>query len=544
MPGLSFLSVYKSSIIETEPHMDLKQIRKQIFNITDFSPELQAYGNQIDELINEAYLKLWTSKRWNFAQKLSWLEAYPDITKEREKPGALVPITAAYNDGQRLITFSSDVYTLFNKKDIYEGNLIQLGSSTGAREYTILQVLSTTQITTSEPIRLLDGVASVAADGDWRVKARFYTLPEDCIEILNLQHRDVPIGSGGTGQILPPYGKTVALLPRMEETFGLREDYTQTYAECYVPVPPKVVPAAEKLGIAFAVQEDEDLGNIPENKYFEICWSFMSPEKQVGPLSQSVIVKSPDNPQGTSTYNMTVSFLTWDDKPMASKNTSYTSGPGTARPLESLRKVLWYNQNFNPATGERLGLPKWRQIVVGRLPTPSVDITSQDDPITALDTEASTIIKNITSFDPGTKQYREWEGQHLRIRPYPRIDAFDLEYDEISTAAGTPLRLRDFFRRLELRYYYKPNYLAAETDTPEIPYDMHQVIVYTVLEDVFNKSGNVQLANVYKNKGDMAIKGMERRYVDHTDINVIKGQFGTFRYGPVFDQNSLRNKSL
>ena len=520
--------------------MDLKQIRKQIFNITDFSPELQAYANQMDELINEAYLKLWTSKRWNFAQKLSWLEAYPDINSAREKPGALVPITAAYNDGQRLVTFSSDVFTLVNKKDIYEGNIIQLQG----REYTILQILSSTQLTTSEPIRLTGGVASIAEDTDWLVKARFYTLPEDCIEILNLQHRDVPMGSGGNGTILPPYGKTVALLPRMEESYGLREDYTQTYAECYVPVPPKVVPPGEKLGIVFAPQENEDLGNIPENKYFEICWSFMSPDKQVGPLSQSIIVKSPDDPQGTSTYNMTVSFLSWDDKPLASKNVAYNSGPGTARPLESLRKVLWYNQNFNPATGERLGLPKWRQIVVGRLPTPSIDITNQDDPITALDTESSVIVKNITSFDPGTKQYREWEGQHLRIRPYPRIDAFDQDYDQFGTAPGTPVRLRDFFRRLELRYYYKPNYLAAETDTPEIPYDMHQVIVYMVLEDIFNKNGNVQLANVYLNKGVLALKGMEKRYVDHTDINIVRGQFGTFRYGPVFDQNSLRNKSL
>ena len=244
--------------------MDLKQIRKQIFNITDFSPELQAYANQMDELINEAYLKLWTSKRWNFAQKLSWLEAYPDINSLRESGGST--ITAAYNDGQRLVTFSADVYTLINKKDVYEGNIIQLQG----REYTILQILSSTQLTTSEPIRLTGGVASITEDKDWLVKARFYTLPEDCIEILNLQHRDVPMGSGGNGTILPPYGKTVALLPRMEESYGLREDYTQTYAECYVPVPRKVVPPGEKLGIVFAPQENEDLGNIPDNKYFEI----------------------------------------------------------------------------------------------------------------------------------------------------------------------------------------------------------------------------------------------------------------------------------
>jgi len=163
--------------------MDLKGIRDQIKNITDFSPDLQAYSNQLDHLINQAYFRLWTSKRWLFAQKLTWLEAYPDITSGRETMGVGPAITASYNDGQRLVTFSASVYTLENKKHIYEGNIIQLKS----REYTILQILSSTQLTVSEPIRIEDGVGSVTDDEDWIVKARFYTLPEDCIEILNLQ---------------------------------------------------------------------------------------------------------------------------------------------------------------------------------------------------------------------------------------------------------------------------------------------------------------------------------------------------------------------
>lgn len=521
--------------------MDLKQIREQVKNITDYSPELQAYANQLDELINQSYYKVWTSKRWSFAQKLSWLEAYPDINSDRETGGVGAPITATYNDGQRLVSFSASVNTLANKKHIYEGNIIQLQG----REYTILQILSDTQLTTSEPIRLTDGVASIAADTDWIVKARFYTLPEDCIEILNLQHRDVPMGSGGKGTILPPYGKTVALLPRVEESLGLREDYTNTYAECYVPVPPHLIPPGEKLKVEFFEAETPATGSIPEATYFELCWSFMSPDGQVGPLSQSSIVVSPTNEQQVQTYSATVSFLTWDDKAMQSKNTSYTTGPGGSRPLESLRKVLWYNQNFNPATGERLGLPKWRQVVVGTAQTaPFINTNIQDNPIIAADTDASVVIQNISSFDPGTKIYREWDGQHLRIRPYPRIDAFDQEYLQAVTPLTTPPRLRDFFRRLELRYYYKPLPLVAQTDTPELPYEMHQVVVYNVLEDIYNKAGNLQLGRLYADKAEKMIKLLEKRYVDHTDITVVKGQFGTYRYGPIFDQNSLRNKSL
>jgi hypothetical protein len=35
---------------------------------------------------------------------------------------------------------------------------------------------------------------------------------------------------------------------------------------------------------------------------------------------------------------MNLKFLTWDDKDYLSLNTVYNSGPGTSRPLESLRK--------------------------------------------------------------------------------------------------------------------------------------------------------------------------------------------------------------
>ena len=522
--------------------MDLKQIRAQVQNITDYSPEIQAYSNQLDELINLAYQKLWTMKRWNFAQKLSFLEAYPDITSDRELGDpAAPPILATYTDGQRLVTFNQNVYTMNNKKDIYEGNIIQLG----AREYTILQILSTTQLTTAEPIRIENGVASISDDKSWRIKARFYTLPEDCIEILNLQHRDIPVGSGGQGTILPPYGKTVCMLPRMEETMGLREDYTQTYAEAYVPVPPHVVPPGEKFSVDFTKNGEEIVGGLASGYYFELCWSLISPAKQTGPLSESKIVVVPTDAQApTALYSMGFKFLTWDDKEYKSLNTTYSTGPGTSRPLESLRKVIWYNQNFDPATGTRLGLPKWRQVVNGTNTGVGLNVKDRDEALLTADTVATATILNLTSFLPGTKQYREYDGQHLRIRPYPRIDAFDFQYGQETTLSTVPPRLRDFFRRLELRYYYKPQMLTAATDTPELPYEFHQTIVYIVLEDVYNKAGNLQLAQLYARKADLSLKDLLKRYVDHQDSMVVRGQFGVQRYGPLYDQNSLRNKSI
>jgi hypothetical protein len=85
----------------------------------------------------------------------------------------------------------------------------------------------------------------------------------------------------------------------MEEVMGLREDYTQTYAEAYVPVPPTIVPPGEKLDIDFTENEEEAIGGLTSGYHFEICWSLISPAKQTGPLSESKIVVVPTNPQAS-----------------------------------------------------------------------------------------------------------------------------------------------------------------------------------------------------------------------------------------------------
>ena len=515
--------------------MNLNQIREQIKNITDYSPDLQAYANQLDSLINNAYFNIWRNKRWNFAEKQTFLEAYPDITSERETGGVGPAITAFFTDGQRLVTFSAPVNTLWNKKDIYEGNIIELNS----REYTIVQILAPTQLSVAEPIRITGGVITNTID-NWRVKARFYTLPEDCIELLSVAHRDIPVGNQGNGQILPPYGKLYGILPRHDEELGLREDYTQTYAEAYIPIPPAVVPPAETWDHSF-VEDPNGEWNTFGGQYLELCWSFMNPTGQVGPLSEEKIIQVPLQP---GTNALQVNFKTFDNQPVQSLNGAYGSGPGTKRNLEGLRKVLWYNANFDRVTGTRLGLPQWRQVILGAAAA-GLNTANQDDPVIAADIVANAkIYYPATALGPGTKLYREYDGQHLRIRPYPRIDAFDFEYIQAATDATTPPRLRDFFRRLEMRYYYKPAPLVLKTDTPELPYEFHSLIVYGALEDIYNKSGNSTLAEQYRRKQEKLLRQFEKRYVDRTDLSYQKGQFGVPRDRFIYDQQSLRNKSL
>ena len=60
--------------------MNLTGLRQKIKNITDYSPELAQFDDQIDELINDAFYELWSMKRWNFATKTTTLDLHPDIT--------------------------------------------------------------------------------------------------------------------------------------------------------------------------------------------------------------------------------------------------------------------------------------------------------------------------------------------------------------------------------------------------------------------------------------------------------------------------------
>ena len=83
--------------------------------------------------------------------------------------------------------------------------------------------------------------------------------------------------------------------------------------------------------------------------------------------------------------------------------------------------------------------------------------------------------------------------------------------------------------------------MVLATDTPQMPYEFHQLVVYAVLEDVYNKSGNLELADRYRRKIDKAIQGLERRYLDSVDTSFTRGSFTVGTDGfPIYDPTSLK----
>ena len=489
--------------------MNLQELRNKIKNITDYNPEVQSYLDDLDRLINDSYCNIYTAKRWNFAQETKYIDIFPDVV-----PSAI--LTAAITDGSRQVTFSVDVQAFKDYPVEWEGQIFQYDN----RDYTIDQVINFNEIRLREPFR---GTTSATAS-NWRIAHRHYNLPADLIEILNLQHADAPVG--GNNNVL--HGKKASLSRRRAEELNLLIDFTADYSEAYIMETPVDIPAGKKFGPATITTTGVNNG-LSFSTYWEFAWAFLW-DGVVGPLSEPQIVNTgTGDPAGFPIINL--HLQQWDDQPTEARafNSALDIYPS---PLESFKKVLVYNSNFDHNTGERRGLPCWRYVSSAAI------LIDRDDwqPYIIADTSPDAVISGITMVSAGQPRYIEIDGQHQRFRPYPRPQGSDKSY---ALDQGNELWAREF-RQWILRYLAKPKLLCSSTDTPEMPYEFHQLIVYSVLFEVFTKGNNSSMAAMYNKKIEDAVKVLERRYIDRTDTFWQRGQFGFSHNGVWMDTDSFR----
>ena len=501
---------------------NLTAIKEKIKNISDYSPQLAAYNDQLDDLINDAYYTIWTMRRWVFGFKEYYFKFHPDMISVRENPG--LDTFASVVKGSRQVTFAPFMQRLL--PDIWEGQPIQIQNY----EYIISKVINGGTILLEQQFL---GDTKID-DTSWRIKKRFYSLPEDCIELLSLGHRDVPNSSGGTGRF-PPYGKLLGLMPRRDEELDLRMDYAATYAEAYIWSESQNIPSGEKVSLE-ATSIAGTAGFLPTTS-IEVCWAFVK-DGLVGPLSKPETISFAAAQEGSS-YSLGIKFVSWDDQAIFAD--SFQSFDKSPTQWEGYRKVIFWNANFNRATGERLGLPIWKTFNKGGATRNS---TGYLDTVVVDDLLSTVTITHLNQIDAGNKRYIEYDGQHLKIRPYPRVDAWDSRI--LSQVAGETTSKVDlqYLREGVARYYYKPQALGLQTDSPELPNEFHQLISYKVLETLYDKLGNAAQAGLYRNRFEKEVKGLEKRYVDHIDSLVQRGRFvlGGFDRNR-YDVNSLRKLS-
>lgn len=485
--------------------MNLKALREKVKNITDYSPDLQQFNDQLDELLNDAYYQLWTTKRWTFATKIGFLSFQPDITPTSDTEyNAGVALTANITNGDRKVVFSASIGRLADKK-IWEGSPIELNNN----EYTISRIDSLTEVLLTETYK----GDSTASSSDWKIKKRYYDLPEDCAELLYFGHRDYPYNNnGGTSA---PWGKSTGLMPRYDEELALRADYEANYAEAYIPSPTQRIPAGEQTTF------ESGAGTVAVG-YYEICWAFQKNGK-IGPLSDPAQYQISGSPAG-----ITVKFTGWDDQSIISD--AYQSADLVAPQWEGYRKVIFWNKNLDRTTGERKGLPCWLEVIVGGA---TRNVATYLNPALAEDVDANILLNSATMFDNGSKRYIEIDGTHQQIRPYPRVTGFDEKIEKTNDRTT-------YIKQAVMRYYKKPKDMLLDTDSPEMPYEFHQLIVYKALEEIYLKLGAQTLAATYRQRYDKEIKQLQRRYVDKIDFLVQRGQFASRSGYSWFDANSLK----
>ena len=502
---------------------NLKALREKIKNITDYSPELQQFNDQLDELINDAFYCIWTMKRWNFATEIDTISFHVDITSKTDLENtAASDVYLAITKGERKATLSAAIDRLHDP-DIWEGQPIQIDTM----EYTISKVLSMTEILLD---RAYEGTTYALADSytGWVIKKRWYDLPENCLELLYMGHRDYPYVSVSGSQ--NPYGKSTAILPRREEDIDLRVDYAASYAEAYITAPTIGIPSGETL----TLDKTTTTGNFPVGKTYEFCWAFVKDGK-VGPLSDPQTIKITDENKGVS-----IKFTGWDDEVIQAD--TYNSNDQVATQWEGYRKVVFWNKNFNATTAERKGLPCWLSVITGGAPA-ARNTQAYLKPLVAQDTANSVEILYVEQLDNGNKRYVEIDGIHQQIRPYPRVNGYDFEVIQVKTGAGTITTYHDYVRQGIIRYLVKPQDVLLATDVPKIPFEFHQLIVYKALEDIYLKLGQQGLATTYERKYMKEINGLAKRYVDKIDQRVRRGQFHTRAGRPSYDGASLRRMS-
>ncbi len=161
--------------------MKLSEIREYIGNILDYQPSITSYQNQLNDIINENYFKLFSEKPFTFAQKQVLVDATKDLS--------LTTVTVIQNSA-KIETGGTGQFPTDGSMD---GQVIDILDV----EYTVAWVASAT-------VAYLTS-AYVAAGGtpDATVKFRYLDMPQDCVEIMQVLKRSMQMTPAEPGRMVP-----------------------------------------------------------------------------------------------------------------------------------------------------------------------------------------------------------------------------------------------------------------------------------------------------------------------------------------------------
>ena len=157
--------------------MKLSEIREYIGNILDYQPSITSYQNQLNDIINENYFKLFSEKPFTFAQKQVLINANADVS---------ISIGVIQNSAS--ITSAGNLFV-----DSMAGQVIDIDDV----EYTIAWVAGTGQAYLTSNYTASTGTVSAT------VKFRYLDMPQDCVEIMQVLKRSMQMTPAEPGRMVP-----------------------------------------------------------------------------------------------------------------------------------------------------------------------------------------------------------------------------------------------------------------------------------------------------------------------------------------------------
>ena len=478
-------------------------MREFVGNILDYTPDVQAYNEELNRIINETYLDFFVSQPWYFSQKTLDTYTIPDATA----PGQITPAASANSFFIQSIdcgTVANNIGQRYNGGQMgHEGSILQItGASTAANNglYVIDKIdLATDKIFVSKMSNRSDnrqlvtweGQAGQAQNVSLSAQSRFLRLPKDCVQILDVGIRNIP--EGGTGGI----GEIYNLTRRNDERYSLRMDVTGTPTEY--------------------VMYDQAPNGMQDHTHFI--------PRANHDFFVDTVSNTPGWPQGTYSFKMAYQWQTIEGA--LSDEVTITINEANTIPRFNSRDTAKFgfrglNKRFyvkyDSLTGynsTKFSEPYYRDLAM----IPFNELTNNGS-------------KNVDGFIQNDNETQTaWPQANIQITTIDDLLAIPRHKAPINHRGRIRLHPRPTTELpIRIRYVSYPMLLADDHDSPETPIDTHRYIVYKATAEALFKHNNDAQSAFYLQKAEKELQKIEERYLTQRSAFYVKQ---SFRSGPL-----------
>lgn len=445
--------------------MNLGEIRTFVNNILDYSPSVQAYTDEVNNVINEIYLTHFSDRLWEYSQKEVELSVYADATGSftAQADGSL--ITAGGNAIDKWVAWG---HTAEITDASAPGGNVEIG-----REYFITyreDIAGDTRIFIEDMSKqgysqygAAERALTAAAGDTFKIKfkQRNIVLPEDCVELISIGLRNRGSGIRSPFEVLPKW---------TDENLALDLDLVALPTDVIMTQPISVMPPTNKAEL-----------------------------ETVGPLANTVDVAGDFKVAYTIIHRADIGETIVELESAPSFNdTAFTFAVG-----DSIRAVNIEITDDNPRTNYQ----EYKKRTYLKPPQSNHYYRCSDAAMAEFfntDTNGGAGLLAYEFAHKTQARIPEHGGTYQTCRLYPRQDA-------------------DYYAKL--RYQFRPPILRDDNDVPMMPADAHRYIAYRACQELFMKHGNVIQSNAYQQKADKELLNIENRYLRTKGSTHIKGPY-------------------